>query len=124
MGNSAYGLGWYNGNEEGYKNGYLDGECDGVKQGIYKSIIVAATMAITIGSALFFKTKNKKKKAKFETIERYKDWEIYKRSNGMVDAAKDDEVMTAENIETLRKMIDAKENISLLENVNLEDSKS
>ena len=111
MGNSAYGLGWHNGNEEGYKNGYIDGESNGLIKGVIRGIAgTLFTLTATIVPALILKNKNDKKKTTDEIIETYKNWEIYKRSDGIVDAAKDDEVITADDLETLYKMIDDKEN--------------
>lgn len=58
--------------------------------------------------AFILESRSKKKKTTGEIVETYKDWEVYKRSDGIVDAAKDDEVITADDMETIYKMIDNK----------------
>ena len=107
MGNSSYGLGYHNGNENGYKNGYLDGKNDGLIEGIVKGIVVTLlTVVATVVPTLIIKGKNNNKKANDEMIETYKGWEIYRRNDATIVAAKDNKVITSTEMNDIYELID------------------
>ena len=108
MGNSAYGLGLHIGKEEGYQDGFSDGENSGMLKGSIWGTIAGAltTGLVTLGiSKLFGKKKNKIMQDN-EPIEIYKGWELYKKRDGIIMAAKDNRVITATDLKHAYKMID------------------
>lgn len=108
MGNSAYGLGLHIGKEEGYKDGFNDGESSGMLKGSILGSIVGAltTGLVSLGILKLFGKKENEIKQDDEPIEIYKGWELYKKRDGIIMAAKDNRVITSTNLKSAYEMID------------------